>query len=80
MGEWEYIAPELLPPQSEAQKSLLAGGLLKSADAQAEARYRFLHEGVLRNYLSTIGTKAGDTAIYWRYGCWFTRKLRTAGF
>ena len=38
--------------------------------AQADARYAFLHEGVLRGYLSKIGQRAGDAAIYWKYGCW----------
>jgi internalin A len=73
--EWEYIAPELLPAKSEAQETLLPGRLLKSPPAaEAEARYPFLHEGVLRNYLSRIGTQAGDAAIYWKYGCWFYEK------
>ena len=39
--------------------------------AQAEAHYPFLHEGVLRGYLSKIGQQAGGEAIYWKYGCWF---------
>jgi hypothetical protein len=39
--------------------------------AEAEARYTFLHEGVLQGYLSRIGTQAGDASIYWKYGCWF---------
>ncbi len=57
-NEWEYLAPELLPPWSEAQESLLAGRLLQSPPvAHAEARYPFLHEGVLRNYLSRIGQR-----------------------
>jgi internalin A len=73
--EREYIAPELLPAKSEAQETLLAGRLLKSPpEAEAEARYAFLHEGVLRNYLSRIGWRAGDAAIYWKYGCWFYEK------
>jgi internalin A len=70
--EWEYIAPELLLTRSEAQKSVLAGRIPKGQPmAEAEARYSFLHEGVLRGYLSRIGTEAGDAAIYWKYGCWF---------
>jgi internalin A len=55
--EWEYIAPELLPEWSEAQKSLLAGRIPKGHPmAEAEARYPFLHQGVLRSYLSKSGT------------------------
>jgi TIR domain len=38
--------------------------------AEAEARYTFLHEGVLRGYLSRIGQQIGDAALYWKYGCW----------
>jgi internalin A len=69
--EWEYIAPELLPEWSEAQKSLLTGRIPKGhPTAEVEARYAFLHEGVLRGYLSKIGRQAGDAAIYWKYGCW----------
>ena len=40
-------------------------------DAEATARYAFLHEGVLRGYLSKLGEHAKDAAIYWKYGCWF---------
>ena len=38
---------------------------------EATARYAFLHDGVLRNYLSTLGEHTKDAAIYWKYGCWF---------
>jgi glutamine amidotransferase-like uncharacterized protein len=40
-------------------------------DAEATAKYAFLHEGVLRSYLSKLGEHAEDAAIYWKYGCWF---------
>ena len=67
--EWEYIAPELLPTWSEAQESLLRTDSKGPPMAQAEARYAFLHEGVLRGYLSKIGQHArtppftGNTAV-----------------
>ena len=68
--EWEYIAPDLLPTWSEPQKSLLAGRVpMGHPMAEAEACYPFLHEGLLRGYLSRIGQRAGDAAIYWKYGC-----------
>jgi internalin A len=71
----DYIAPELLPAKSEAQETLLAGRLLKDPPGAAvKVRYAFLHEGVLRNFLSKIGTQAGEAAIYWKYGCWFYEK------
>jgi internalin A len=70
-NECEYIAPELLPTWTEAQTSLLAGRIPKDHPmAGAEASYPFLHEGVLRGYLSKIGQQAGDAALYWKYGCW----------
>ncbi|HTH48496.1 MAG TPA: toll/interleukin-1 receptor domain-containing protein, partial [Candidatus Limnocylindria bacterium] len=34
-------------------------------------RYGFLHEGILRQFLCTIGRMGGEAALYWRYGCWF---------
>jgi hypothetical protein len=34
-------------------------------------QYTFLHEGILRGYLSKLGECAKDAAVYWRYGCWF---------
>jgi internalin A len=69
--EWEYIAPELLLKWSEARKSLLTGRIPKDHPmVQVEAPYAFLHEGVLRGYLSKIGRQAGNAAIYWKYGCW----------
>jgi internalin A len=70
-GEWEYIAPELLPKWSDAQEQLLGRLRDDPPDAEATAKYAFLHEGVLRGYLSKLGEHAKDAAIYWKYGCWF---------
>ena len=70
-GEWEYIAPELLPEWSEAQELLLGRLRDDTPNAAATARYAFLHEGILRGYLSELGEHAKDAAIYWKYGCWF---------
>jgi internalin A len=69
--EWEYVTPELLPEWPEAKTSLLAGRVPKDLPvAEAKVRYPFLQEGLLRSYLSKIGQEAGDSAIYWKYGCW----------
>jgi internalin A len=73
-GEWEYLAPELLPPWSDAQQQLLGRLREDPAAAEAKAHYAFLHEGVLRGYLSKIGRYAKDAAVYWKYGCWFYEK------
>jgi hypothetical protein len=67
----EYLAPELLPGWSGVQKLLFTRFHNDPPDAEATARYVFLHEGVMRGYLSKLGNHAKDAAIYWRYGCWF---------
>ncbi len=69
--EWEYIAPELLPEWSDAQEQLLGRLRDEPPTSESSARYGFLHDGILRNYLSKLGEHAGDAAIYWKYGCWF---------
>jgi internalin A len=70
-GEWEYIAPELLPEWAGAQEQLLGRLRDEPPTSERSARYPFLHDGILRNYLSKLGEHAGDAAIYWKYGCWF---------
>jgi internalin A len=70
----EYIAPELLPKWSAVQEELLGRLRDDAPDAEASARYGFLHEGVLRGFLSKLGEHAKDAAIYWKYGCWFFDK------
>ena len=72
--EWEYLAPELLPPWSGAQDQLLGRLREDPPAAEAEAHYPFLHEGILRGYLSKIGQYAKDAPVYWKYGCWFYEK------
>jgi internalin A len=64
-------ATELLPEWSDAQEQLLGRLRDDPPDAEATARYVFLHEGILRGYLSKLGDQAKDAAIYWKYGCWF---------
>jgi internalin A len=70
-GKCEYLAPELLPPWSDAQEQLLGRLREDPPAAEAEGYYAFLHEGVLRSYLSKIGQHARDAPVYWKYGCWF---------
>jgi internalin A len=70
-NEWEYIAPDLLPEWSDAQELLLGRLRYDPPEAEATASYAFLHEGILRGYLSELGESAKDAPIYWKYGCWF---------
>jgi internalin A len=70
--EWLYVAPDLLPEWDEARSRLLLGRLRGTPpDAAARLRYPFLHEGILRTFLSKVGAQARDAGVYWRYGCWF---------
>jgi internalin A len=73
--EWEYLAPELLLRWSDAQDQLLGRLRGDPPAAEAEAHYPFLHEGILRGYLSKIGQHAKDAPAYWKYGCWFYEKI-----
>jgi len=74
-NEWEYIAPELLPVWSsrEIQRHWLS---LPEAPLRAEVHFDFLHEGILRTFLSWLGSHIGDKALYWRFGCRFEDKER----
>jgi internalin A len=66
--ETEYIAPDLLP-----EKETIAARLTERWDDSAKIverqwDYAFLHQGLVRSIISSIGQKAGPTAVYWKYG------------
>jgi internalin A len=67
----QYIAPELLPRWSESLMPMFRLLLRDPNHLGFEVRYPFLHDGILRGFLSRLGTVAGDHAVYWKYGCWF---------
>ncbi len=67
----QYIAPELLPRWSESLVPMFRRLLTDPNHLGFEIRYPFLHDGILRGFLSRLGRYAGDHAIYWKYGCWF---------
>jgi internalin A len=70
--EWLYVAPDLLPEWDEARRRLLLGRLQQAPpDASVRVHYPFLHEGVLRSFLSEVGRELEDAGVYWKYGCWF---------
>jgi hypothetical protein len=66
----------LLPPRdsNEVEQQLL--GEKPENTTRTTISYQFLHEGVLRRFLSWLGREVGDKAVYWRFGCWF-RDRRT---
>jgi internalin A len=68
-GQTAYLAPELLPTDRATIDRVLHGRKPGGeADLTASARFRFLHEGVLRSVLARIGRKFGDLATYWKWG------------
>jgi internalin A len=75
--EWDYVVPELLPVRSSpAVRRQMLGQPKDPATAQAKVRFRFLHEGVLRSFLSWLGNYVGDLAVYWKFGCRFEDRER----
>ncbi len=67
----QYIAPELLPRWSESRVPMFRRLLNDPYYLGFEVRYPFLHDGILRGFLSRLGHLAGEHAVYWKYGCWF---------
>lgn len=71
VAEGVYIAPALLPPPEAMQHTLELVWRGAVPDAVVRLDYGFLHEGVLRAMLCSIGEKAGVHAVYWAYGVCF---------
>ena len=70
-GDGLYAMPDALPLRTEISDQLDAIWPEAAVDAQATLHYRFLHDGILRQFLSHIGQLAGPHALYWRYGVCF---------
>jgi internalin A len=70
-GDALYAMPDALPLRAEVSGQLEAVWPEAAIDAQATLHYRFLHDGILRRFLSDIGRLAGPHALYWRYGVCF---------
>ncbi len=72
-GRWEaeYVAPDLLPDRNSVQDQLAGRWDEDAPKAERSWSFSFLHPGHVRSIISTIGSRAGDTAVYWKYGVWF---------
>ena len=70
-GEALYAMPDALPLRAEISGQLDAVWPEAAVDIQATLHYRFLHDGILRQFLGHIGRLAGPHALYWRYGVCF---------
>ena len=62
-----YLAPDLLPP-FEQVSSRLQHWKEKAETLAVRLDYRFLHQAILRNLLSRVGSDAREAAVYWKYG------------
>jgi len=79
--ETEYVAPDLLPEGIEALADELAArwDLLTDEPLEANFVYPFLSPAIARSVLSELGSLAGATALYWRYGvCLYDGESRAA--
>ena len=76
----EYVAPDLLPERREIE-SELAQRQWDDAAPSVVVRFEFpfLHQGVIRQVISSIGSQALESGVYWRNGAWvFESRTRSA--
>jgi internalin A len=66
----EYVAPDLLPEQSDSvvQDELAALWDTEKSAETAEFEFEMLHPGLVRGLICEIGSVAGVAALYWRGG------------
>jgi internalin A len=63
--------PDALPLRAEVTEQLDSLWPTATVNAKATLQYGFLHDGILRRFLSEIGRMAGPHALYWRHGVCF---------
>ncbi len=69
--EAEYAAPDLLPNREEAESALRERRWRsESTGIQVAFPFAFLHRGVIRGLISSIGSEAVDAGVYWKSGVW----------
>jgi len=68
--EVEYIAPDLLPERKDVDGELVGRWDEGRSCETAVFRYAFLHGGLIRTIMSTIGQEAELGPVYWRGGLW----------
>ena len=69
--EAEYVAPDLLPDRASVVDQLAGRWDDNSPKVERAWSFDFLHPGLARSIISTVGREAGETAVYWKYGVWF---------
>ena len=69
--EAEYVAPDLLPDRASVADQLAGRWDDDGPKVERTWSFAFLHPGLARSIISTVGREAGETAVYWKYGVWF---------
>ena len=69
--EAEYVAPDLLPDRASISRQLAGRWDDAAPKIERAWRFDFLHPGLVRSIISAVGRKAGECAVYWKYGVWF---------
>jgi len=69
--EAEYVAPDLLPDRASVADQLAGRWNDGGPKVERAWSFDFLHPGLARSIISTVGREAGETAVYWKYGVWF---------
>lgn len=69
--EAEYVAPDLLPDRTDIAPQLAGRWNEVESSPQRAWDFSFLSPSVARSIISRVGTIAGETAVYWKYGVWF---------
>ncbi|HNP52424.1 MAG TPA: COR domain-containing protein, partial [Nitrosomonas nitrosa] len=76
--EDEYIAPDLLPDKEEINIELEEKWDSQLTPEVAEFEYELHHPGLLRSFVSQIGSEAGVNALYWKNGvCFYEETTRS---
>ncbi|MEI7461727.1 MAG: leucine-rich repeat domain-containing protein, partial [Pirellula sp.] len=69
--EAEYVAPDLLPDRASVADQLAGRWDEDGPKIERAWSFEFLHPGLARSIISRVGSQAGETAVYWKYGVWF---------
>lgn len=71
LGDGNYLAPDCLPGRDAVRPRVDALWRGQPPAVQLTLAYPYLHDGLLRTLVSTLGEAAGLEAVYWRYGTAF---------
>jgi len=67
----EYVAPDLLPDRASVAPQLAGRWDEAALEYKRAWLFDFLSPSLVRSIISKVGQKAGECAVYWKYGVWF---------